>query len=157
MLGLMSAGCSELMSDDSDGARSARAPADSGTKPGKAGAAGVYAVTFGVKNNAGRLGALQFSVRPRDAGTWQGDGANVACRSLTGGAMHACNEKSQAELSCGFVDTKGIATPSDLVTCTFQSTKGISKDDFSITVIDATNTAIKPVKADVQVTRVTAK
>jgi hypothetical protein len=152
--GLMLAGCAELMSDRSDDGGSASAPAPSDGKPGKAGA---YAITFGVKNNAGRLGALQFTVRPRDAGTWQGEGANVACRSLTGQAMHACNEKSQAVLSCGFVDTKGIKTPGDLVTCTFRSTKGISKDDFSIKVIDATDVAIKRVNADVEVTRVVAK
>jgi hypothetical protein len=153
-LALMPAACSQMMSDSSGGTKS---EGGSSAKPGKASASGAYAVTFGVRNNAGRLGALQFTVRPREGGSWQGDGANVACRSLAGQSMHACNEKSGSELSCGFVDTNGISTPADIVTCTFESSKAVSGADFSIKVIDATNTAIKPVKADVQVTRVTGK
>jgi hypothetical protein len=149
-------GCAELSSGNFGGTQSTSTPSPSDGKPATAGPSGAYAVTLGVKNNAGRLGAIQFTARARGAGSWQGAGANVACTNLTGRSMHACNGNG-SELSCGLIDTNGISTPTDLVTCTFKSSAAVSSVDFSVQVVDATNTATKPVKADVVVTKVTAK
>jgi hypothetical protein len=148
-------GCSELSSSVGSASRSVQstsAPAAS-SKPTTS-ASGVYAVTFGVRGS-GRLGAVQFDARP-GSGQWQGSGAKVACKNLVPPAIHACNDKG-GTLSCGFMDTNGIATPADIVTCTLESSKPVSAADFSIKVIDASNTATKPVKADVVVTRVTGR
>ena len=154
--GLAWAGCAELSSGVGSASRSVQgtsaAPAPSTTPTTSK--SGVYAVTFGVRGS-GRLGAVQFDARP-GSGQWQGSGDKVACKNLVPPAIHACNDKGGV-LSCGFIDTNGIATPSDIVTCMLESSKPISAADFSIKVIDASNTATKPVQASVVVTRVTGR
>jgi hypothetical protein len=125
--------------------------------PAATSALGVYAVTFGVRSGGGRLGAIQFEARPRHSGRWQGRGAKVACANITGAAMHACNEKSNGVLTCGLIDTNGIPASSDLVRCVFESDTPVSASDFSVRVVDASNTATKPVHAEVLVTRVKAR
>ena len=155
---LVAAACSELGTTTSSGAARRREPAASQPDDTPATSqSGAYAVTFGVRSGGGRLGAIQFEARPRKSGRWQGRGAKVACANITGAAMHACNEKGNGVLSCGLIDTNGIPASSDLVRCVFESDAPVSPADFSIRVVDASNTAPKPVSADVVVTRVKAR
>ena len=156
--GLMWAGCAELGSSvgtASRGTQGATAPPPSAVKPATS-KSGVYAVTFGVRGGAGRLGAVQFDARPKGPGQWQGSGAKVACTNLVAPAIHACNDKGGV-LSCGFIDTNGISTPTDLVACAFESSTPVSAAEFTVKVVDASNTSTKRVRADVVVTRVTAR
>ena len=99
---------------------------------------------------------MQFDARS-SAGDWQGSGDKVACSPLVSGAMHACNDKGGGLLSCGLIATSGIGSSADIVRCQFQAKAGISPGDFSVKVIDASNTSTKPVGADVVVTRVSAQ
>ena len=118
-------------------------------------ASGGYAVTFGISARTSRLGAVQFDARARGAGSWQGAGAKVACRNVSGAAMMACNNKGLGLLSCALIDPKGIGTPKDLVSCSFHSSKAISAGDFTVKVTDASSPDMKPVGVSVAVTRVT--
>jgi hypothetical protein len=126
--------------------RPAAAPAASGS--------GVYTVTFGVDNRAGRLGAVQFEARVGAGADWQGAGASVSCRNSSGASMMACNDKGGGVLSCAFVDTAGVSTPCSLVTCRIVSPKPIAASDFKIKVVDASSPDMKPAKASVVVTSV---
>jgi hypothetical protein len=149
--------CSELGTTTSSGTARRTEPAATRADDTPASSrSGVYAVTFGVRGG-GRLGAIQFEARPRKAGRWQGRGADVACANVAGAGMHACNQKSNGVLSCGLIDTNGIPASSDLVRCVFESDTPVSAGDFSIRVVDASNTATKPVRAEVLVTRVKAR
>jgi hypothetical protein len=155
----LAAGCSDLGSavGVSSSQSSAPAPAAAGPSGAKTSSkSGVYAVTFGVKGGAGTLGAVQFDASAKGGGHWQGDGAKVDCTNLVKSAMHACNEKGPV-LSCGLIDTKGFATPVDVVTCRFASSAPVASGDFSVKTVDASNTASKPVRAQVVVTAVTAR
>jgi hypothetical protein len=140
---------SDARTSDAKGARASSAKT---TSP-----SGVYSVTFGVRSGAGKLGAVQFDVRPRAAGQWQGSGAKVACTSLIGSAMTACNEKSGGLLSCGLINPNGFAVPADIVRCVFQSKSPVAPSDFSVKVVDSSDTAAKPVGAYVLVTSVAAR
>ena len=120
-------------------------------------ASGVYSVTFGVRSGAGKLGAVQFDARPRAGGQWQGSGAKVACATLVGSSMTACNEKGGGLLSCGLINPNGFAVPADLVRCDFQSKTPVAPSDFSVKVVDSSDTAAKPVGAYVLVTSITAR
>ena len=129
----------------------AKAPA---AAPAAASASGAYSVTFGISARTSRLGAVQFDARTK-SGSWQGAGASVACRNVSGAAMMACNNKGGGLLSCALIDQKGIATPKDLVTCRVTASKAVGAADFSVKVTDASNPDMKPVGVSVVVTRVT--
>jgi len=138
----------------------ARATAAKGEDPSTAkttSKSGVYSITFGVRSGAGKLGAVQFDARPRAGGQWQGSGAKVACTTLLASAMTACNEKSGGVLSCGLINPNGFSTPTDLVRCEFRSGTPVAPSDFSVKVVDSSDTAAKPVGAYVLVTDVKAR
>jgi len=154
---VLASGCAEMTGGHRQGTRTASSPGTAGAKPTTGGGgAHAYAVTIGVKNNAGRLGSVQFNARGPGKGAWHGGGANVACTNLTGRAMHACNGQG-ATLSCGLIDTGGIGTPGGLVTCTFDAAGALSAGDISVKVVDATDVSNKAVNANVAVTNITAK
>ena len=155
------ASCSELASSTGFGNTGTQArpqpsasqpAADTGAKTSSA--SGVYAITFGVRSGS-KLGAVQFDAR--GSGDWQGSGDKVACSSLVSGSMHACNDKGGGVLSCGLINTSGIPGGADLVRCDFASKSPVSAGDFSVRVIDASNTATKPVSANVVVKRAAAR
>jgi hypothetical protein len=158
-LALVLGGCANLPASLGGTSSNARTP---GAQPEASSAkttssSGVYAVTFGVRSGAGKLGAVQFDARPRAGGAWQGSGAKVACTTLIGSAMTACNEKGGGLLSCGLINPNGFAVPTDLVRCEFQSKTPVAPSDFSVKVVDSSDTAAKPVGAYVLVTSVTAR
>jgi hypothetical protein len=130
----------------------APAPAPS-VAPAAASASGTYSVTFGINARTSRLGAVQFDARAK-SGNWQGAGASVSCRNVSGAAMMACNNKGGGLLSCALIDPNGIVTPKDLVTCRISASKAVSAGDFSVKVTDASSPAMKPVGVSVVVTRV---
>lgn len=121
--------------------------------PTAASASGAYSVTFGISARTSRLGAVQFDARAK-SGNWQGAGASVSCRNVSGAAMMACNNKGGGLLSCALIDPNGIATPKDLVTCRIAASKAVGAGDFSVKVTDASSPAMKPVGVSVVVTRV---
>lgn len=120
-----------------------------------ASASGAYAVTFGIPSRTSRLGAVQFDARAKSGG-WQGAGASVACRNVSGAAMMACNNKGGGLLSCALIDPKGISTPKDLVICRVRASKAVGAGDFSVKVTDASGPDMRPVGVSVVVTRVAA-
>ena len=157
-LALVSASCGALTTSPSAppakaGASAASKPAPP-TAPPAASKSGTYTVTFGVANRVGRLGAVQFEATVK--GDWQGAAASVQCRNVSGAAMMACNDKGGGHLSCAFVDPKGLATPLSLVTCRLASSKPVAASDFSVKVVDASSPDMKPARASVAVTSVTA-
>jgi hypothetical protein len=128
-------------------------PAPSAPTPS---ASGGYTVTFGVGNRVGRLGAVQFEASAKGGADWQGSAASVSCRNASGAAMMACNDKGGGKLSCAFVDAKGIGTPIALVSCRLSSSKPVAPSDFAIKVVDASSPDMKPAKASVVVSSVSA-
>lgn len=132
----------------------ATAPASApSAPPAAASASGAYSVTFGISARTSRLGAVQFDARAK-SGNWQGAGASVSCRNVSGAAMMACNNKGGGLLSCALIDPNGIAPPKDLVTCRISASKAVGAGDFSVKVTDASSPAMKPVGVSVVVTRV---
>ena len=100
------------------------------------------------------MGAVQFDVKSKVPGNWKGDAAKVACTDLASAAMHTCNNKGKGSLSCALIDPNGIGTPTALARCAFQSGKPVSAADFTVKVVDASNTAMKRVNVSVVVTDV---
>ena len=159
-------GCAALQTGGSSqppatAAKNTAAKAATASAPQKAPAAapassasGVYSVTFGISARTSRLGAVQFDAKAKGASGWQGAGAAVACRNVSGAAMMACNNKGGGLLSCALIDPSGIGTPKDLVTCRFSSSKAVGAGDFTIKVTDASSPDMKPVAVSVVVTRV---
>jgi hypothetical protein len=158
-LGVVLAACGPLAATTTKQTAS-RPPAESAPAmpkaPATAGTSGAYTVTFGVGNRVGRLGAVQFEATTKGSADWQGAAASVACRNVSGAAMMACNDKGGGRLSCAFVDQKGIGTPVSLVSCRIASAKPIAASDFAIKVVDASSPDMKPARASVVVTAVTA-
>ena len=154
IIGLVATACSTGQPRPAVVARPAPPPE---TKPAAAPAAsgsGVYTVTFGVGNRAGRLGAVQFEARAKAGADWQGSGASVACRNSSGASMMACNDKGGGLLACAFVDAAGVSTPGSLVSCRIASSKPLAATDFSVKVVDASSPDMKPAKASVVITSV---
>jgi hypothetical protein len=165
---LIATGCAGLQTGGSSKAASApaqktaarpKAPATApasapSAAPAAASASGAYSVTFGITGRTSRLGAVQFDARAK-SGNWQGAGASVSCRNVSGAAMMACNNKGGGLLSCALIDPNGIATPKDLVICRVSASKAIGAGDFSVKVTDASSPDMKPVGTSVVVTRVT--
>jgi hypothetical protein len=166
---LIASGCAGLQTGGSSKAASApaqktatrpKAPATApapapSAAPAAASASGTYSVTFGISARTSRLGAVQFDARAK-SGAWQGAGASVSCRNVSGAAMMACNNKGGGLLSCALIDPNGIATPKDLVTCRIGAGNAVGAGDFSVKVTDASSPAMKPVGVSVVVTRVAA-
>jgi hypothetical protein len=109
--------------DDSDTDRSARS----------------FAVTVGVNNAAGRLGALQFDISFRGSGRggFAGAAGSARCQTEIPAALATFNDKGNGTLSGALVDLDGIETPGAVATCTFKSRENVSAGDFSIRVVDA--------------------
>lgn len=121
-----------------------------------ASSAGVYVVTFAVASRSGRLGAVQFEATPATGRSWRTTAGKVVCRNLSSAAMHACNTKGGATLTCALVDLKGIGTPSELVSCDLESAGEVSAADLTVEVIDASDPQAKPADVEVTVTKVQA-
>ena len=118
------------------------------------GATVTYAVTIGIATGSGDIGAVQFDVTTTSGGVWEGDRDKVACANLSGAAMMACNNKGDQGLSCALIDPDGITLPTDLTKCDFLSDKPISAADFSVNVVDASDTAMQPAEVEISVTAI---
>lgn len=68
--------------------------------------------------------------------------------------MHTRNNKGKGRLSCALIDPNGISTPTGLARCAFQSSKPVSAADFTVKVVDSSNTSMKRVGVSVVITSV---
>jgi hypothetical protein len=132
--------------------------AESGKTEGAAevsgGATVTYAVTIGIATGSGDIGAVQFDVSTTSDGVWEGQRDKVACTNLSGAAMMACNNKGDQGLSCALIDPDGITLPTDLTKCDFLSDKPISAGDFSVNVVDSSDTTMQPTEVEISVTAI---
>jgi len=118
--------------------------------------AGPATITFGVTSRSGRLGAVQFDARAAGI-SWAGAGKSVACRNISGAAMHACNDKGGGLLTCAVIDPKGFGSPTNLVSCDLESAGGVDASAFSIKVIDASDAKANAASVTVGVTNLTGR
>lgn len=99
-----------------------------------------YDVVLGV-SNAVTLGAVFFTVDYASSdGEFAGSGALVDCVNLAAGAAFAADDDDVSKaLQVGVMAPTPIATPSNLVTCTFdRQTWGLpDAEDFTISILDA--------------------
>jgi hypothetical protein len=114
-------------------------------------------ITWSV-TNAVTLGALQFVTDYSSTlGDFRGAFDTVECDDLTGSLASFNEDDSQRTLTAGFVSIGGFTAPLDVMTCNLliDVDKPIpSASYFGVTVIDATDTSVHPVQADVAVTAV---
>jgi hypothetical protein len=101
-------------------------------------AAVAYAVTVGVTNDVGLLGAIQFDIAyGGDSGGFAGAAGSARCFSEVAAALSSFNDKGSGVLSGALIDLDGIPTPGPIATCTFRSRDSVRPTDFSVTVVDA--------------------
>ncbi|RMF25479.1 MAG: hypothetical protein D6760_00880 [Deltaproteobacteria bacterium] len=108
--------------------------------------ASAYQVTFGVTEQVGPLGALQFDVEfLGSSGGWRGAGGNVDCSTEVPGAIAAFNDTGAGGLHAGIIVQAGIETPTPVATCVFKSRQAVTADLFRVRVTDAADAAVNPI------------
>jgi hypothetical protein len=127
-----------------------------------------FDVTVRLKDNV-TLGGLQIVVdytqapgEFRGSGAVQGEGGTLACTALVpSGALAQFNDDDAGHLTMGFVSIGGFDGPTNLVRCIFDrdSLGTVAREDFTITVQDATTPDVTPVNPppDVAVSSVVAR
>ena len=107
--------------------------------------AAAYEITFGVTDQVGSLGALQFTVEfLGSSGGWRGAGGSVDCTTEVPGAIAAYNDTGGGSLNAGMIVQAGMETPTAVATCVFKSRQAITPDLFRVRVTDAAGAGTAP-------------
>ena len=115
-----------------------------------------YRVTIGITSASGPVGAVQFDANHLgSSGGWVGAGGGAHCKFNVQAGLKTCNDKGGGRLSCAFVDVSGFDTPTDLVTCDFNTSEALGRADFSVRATDVSLPDLTPSSADIAVTNLT--
>jgi len=92
------------------------------------------------------LGALQFEISYNGtSGGWVGIQGDAQCDALVD-ALRAINDTGARSIRVGLVSVQGMPTPAAMVRCSFRSRDYVAATNFTVQVVDASDTDSNPVQ-----------